>query len=52
MKGTTKITIQNIGSLAILAAVHIGIPLLLHIFCPSMPLTDSLAELMDETGSF
>lgn len=52
MKETTKTAIENIVGVAALAAVHIGIPLLLHIFCPGVPLTDSLAELMDEIGSF
>lgn len=52
MKEATKTTIENIGGVAALAAIHFGIIFLFHTFFPDIPLTDSLAELMDETGSF
>ena len=47
-----KETVKTFGGLVVLAAVHVGIPLLLHVLCPDMPFTYSLAELLDETGSF
>lgn len=52
MKETTKTAIENTVGVAALAAIHVGGVLLFHIFFPGVPLTDSLAELMVEIGSF